>query len=207
MKTLTASLGALLMLLLFVLAPPARGQEPAGEAAATAPPAAEAPAPEGNPAPRHGIGRPGGLTTPERPPQCSPPNFPSDAGSPQPSPVEPGLTATPVSPPDGGCELTAFPLRARLQEVEDPALRSALLALRGDVESLARMRPGDRAAVSAGRQRIQRDLAAVARAARAGAEAEAAGRCESARTQCERACGGRDCCCCTATFVQCLIGR
>jgi hypothetical protein len=158
-------------------------------------------------APRQGIGRPGGLTIPERPPQCSPPNIPSDAGSPQPSPIEPGLTATPVSPPDGGCELTAFPLRARIQEVEEPALRGALLALRGDVESLARMRPDDGRAISAGRHRVQRDLAALARAARSGADAEGAGRCEAARHQCERACGGRDCCCCTAVYADCLLGH
>lgn len=156
-------------------------------------------------APRQDAARPGGLTTPEKPPQCTPPNMPSDAGSPQPSLPEPGLTSTPVSPPDGGCELTELPSRARLQEVEDPALRSALLALRSDVEALARMRTDDQRAVSAARKRIQRDLGAVSRAARQGEAAEAAGRCDAARTQCERACGGRGCCCCTATFVSCLL--
>lgn len=157
-------------------------------------------------APRQDAARPGGLTTPERPPQCTPPNMPSDAGSPQPSLPEPGLTSTPVSPPDGGCELTELPSRARLQEVEDPALRAALLSLRSGVESLARMRTDDQRAVSTARNRIQRDLGAVSRAARQGEAAEAAGRCDAARTQCERACGGRGCCCCTATYVSCLLG-
>lgn len=202
MKTLIATLGALLLL---SVAPPARAQEPAEKPGSVAPPTAEAPAPEEDPAPRQGIGRPGGLTTPQRPPQCTPPNPPSEHGSPQPSLPQPGLTATPVSPPDGGCELTELPLRTRLQEVEDPALRSALLALRGDVEALARIRPDDARAVTAARQRIQRDLAAVSRAARSGDYRDDAGRCEAARTQCERACGGRDCCCCTATFVNCLL--
>lgn len=202
MKIQIASLGALL---LFVLAAPARAQDPPEKPGSVAPPAAEAPAPKDDPAPRQGIGRPGDLTIPQRPPQCTPPNFPSDAGSPQPSLPQPGLTATPVSPPDGGCELTELPLRTRLREVEDPALRDALLALRGDVESLARTRPDDARGISAARKRIQRDLSAASRAARSGDDPDAAGRCETARTQCERACGGRDCCCCTATYVNCLL--
>lgn len=202
MKTLILSFGALLLL---SVAPPAWSQDPPEKPTSAAPRAAETPPEKSEPAPRQGIGRPGGLTTAQRPPQCTPPNPPSDHGSPQPSLPQPGLTATPVSPPDGGCELTELPLRPRLQEVEDPALRSALLALRGDVEALARTRPDDARAVSAARQRIQRDLSAVSRAARSGDYRDAAGRCESARTQCERACGGRDCCCCTATFVNCLL--
>lgn len=147
---------------------------------------------------------PGGLTTGERPPECAPPRFPPDDGSPQPSAVEPGLTATPVDPPDAGCELTGFPPRGRLQAVEDPALRSALLALRGEVERMSRLRRGDARSVATARGRIRRQLSRISAAARGGASADLVDRCAGDRSRCERACGGRDCCCCTAGFASCL---
>lgn len=151
-----------------------------------------------------GPGGPGGLVNPLHP-QCTPPPLPLPGGSPQPAPLGPSLSSTPVSPPDGGCELTGYPSPAEIGRAPEPALRSALTELRRAIDALRRVPEDDARAIDSARAAIRRSLAAVARASRRGDRSELASRCESNRYSCEKACGGRQCCCCTATYASCLL--
>jgi hypothetical protein len=153
-----------------------------------------------------GPGGPGGLANPSQP-QCSPPRFPPGSGSPQPAPLGPSLAATPISPPDGGCELTGYPLSAAIAGAPEPELRSALTELRRAIEALKKVPEDDTGRIASARAAIRRSLTKVARASRGGDRTELATVCESDRYQCEQACGERECCCCTATYANCLLER
>lgn len=154
---------------------------------------------------------PGGMTLGRRPPQCAPTTPPHDSGSPQPSLLELGLAATPLSPPDAECDMTAIPsfselqgISTRVEPAESRGLLSALTALRRNVERLALVRPEDQREVMVARGRIRQSLAEVSRASRSGTLAEVAARCEGNFARCDSSCGDRECCCCLASYMSCL---